>query len=218
MSADEVTRLEFVDVIDEPVLEDQDANGDDQDSPSGNQAKPPLNFSLALEHGVEKQYNIDDLQKLSEYLNRESSSRYRAIILAISNGPLDSAHFEVGIVQLRNGDHRSGVVHALGVSPFNVSFVRLEQAFFQYLHSHIYDERTQSMVLEHQQKKQSQKTKNWGEGKLLMSADEAYAAKATADADFVNESEEWIDLTTAKSTSVISDVTRPSLRHRNSSA
>ena len=37
--------------------------------------------------------------------------------------------------------------------------------------------------------------KNWGEGKLSLTADEAYAAMATAEADLVNESEEWIDLT-----------------------
>ena len=51
------------------------------------------------------------------------------------------------------------------------------------------------LKLEHQQKKQSQKTKNWGEGKLSMTPDEAYAALAAAEADLVNESEEWIDLT-----------------------
>jgi type IV pilus assembly protein PilB len=168
---------------------------DEPDSLSGTKAQAPVNFSLSIEPGVEKQYSIDDLQKLSEYLNRESSSRYRAIVLHVTAGPLDSSHFEVGLVNVRNGDHRNGVVHALRVSPFNVKFVRLEEAFFNYLHSHIYDERTQTMVLEHRQKKQSQKTKNWGEGKLSLSAEEAYTAMATAEADLVNESEEWIDLT-----------------------
>jgi type II secretory ATPase GspE/PulE/Tfp pilus assembly ATPase PilB-like protein len=51
------------------------------------------------------------------------------------------------------------------------------------------------MVLEHQQKKKTQKTKNWGEGSLSLSAEEAYSAMATAEADLVNEAEEWIDLT-----------------------
>src|SRR3954470_8506 len=193
MSDKESRGAEFVEIIDD-AFEDEGLQVDDPDSLSGNKGQA-VTFSLAVEPGVEKQYNINDIQKYSEYLNRESSSRYRAIILNVTSGALDSLHFEVGLVQLRNGDHRNGVVHALRVSPFNVQFIRLEDAFFQYLHSHIYDERTQTMVLEHQQKKQSQKTKNWGEGKLSLSADEAYAAMATAEADLVNESEEWIDLT-----------------------
>ena len=196
MSSEEILGEDFIEFMgDEPLIDDDADNIDGPDSLGGRTAQPPVNFSLAVEPGVEKQYNINDLQKLSEYLNRESSSRYRAIVLNVFNGPLDSLHFEVGLVNIRNGDHRNGVVHALRVSPFNVKFIRLEEAFFHYLHSHIYDERTQSMVLEHQQKKQTQKTKNWGEGKLSLSAEEAYAAMATAEADLVNESEEWIDLT-----------------------
>jgi len=195
MSADEFIDDRSVDLIDDSLTDVQTVDLDGPDSLGGRGAQPPVNFSLAVEPGIEKQYSINDLQKLSEYLNRESSSRYRAVILSVWNGPFDSLHYEVGLVHLRNGDHRNGVVHALGISPFNVQFIRLEEAFFQYLHSHIYDERTQTMVLEHQQKKQSQKTKNWGEGKLSLSAEEAYTALATAEADLVNESEEWIDLT-----------------------
>jgi type II secretory ATPase GspE/PulE/Tfp pilus assembly ATPase PilB-like protein len=194
-AAEELIDDSGVELLDDPLTSTETADLDEPDSLGGRVAQPPVNFSLAVEPGVEKQYSINDLQKLSEYLNRESSSRYRAIILSVRTGHLDSLHYEVGLVHLRNGDHRNGVVHALGISPFNVQFVRLEEAFFKYLHSHIYDERTRTMVLEHQQKKQSQKTKNWGEGKLSLSADEAYTALATAEADLVNESEEWIDLT-----------------------
>jgi type II secretory ATPase GspE/PulE/Tfp pilus assembly ATPase PilB-like protein len=196
MSREDILGEDVIDLFDDDSLIDDDASGQDGPDSLGNrEAQAPLNFSLAVEPGVEKQYNINDIQKLSEYLNRESSNRYRAIVLNVQNGSLDSLNFEVGLVHLRDGDHRNGVIHALRVSPFNVKFIRLEDAFFQYLHSHIYDERTQSMVLEHQQKKQSQKTKNWGEGKLSLTADEAYAAMATAEADLANESEEWIDLT-----------------------
>ena len=193
MSSPEIIHDAFVDVLDDERIE-QDLIVADEVQASDN-AQAPVHFSLATETGDEQRYAIDSLQKLSEYLNREASSRYQAIVLNTWSGPLGSQHFEVGLVQLRNGDHRNGVVHALKVSPFNVRFVQLEEAFFHYLHSHIYDERTQSMVLEHQQKKQSQKTKNWGEGKTSLTAEEAYAAQATADADMVNESEEWIDLT-----------------------
>jgi type II secretory ATPase GspE/PulE/Tfp pilus assembly ATPase PilB-like protein len=182
-------------LIDEAANDPSPTKGDGSVRAREAWAQPPVNFSLQVEPGREKKYSINDLQKLSEYLNRESSSRYRAIVLNVWSGSFDSAHFEVGLVQVRNGDHRNGVVHALRVSPFNVKFVQLEDAFFEYLYSHIYDERTQSLVLEHQQKKQSQKTKNWGEGKTFLTAEESYAVQATADADFVNEAEEWIDLT-----------------------
>src|SRR4029078_2348877 len=195
MSAEELRDAEFVELIDDRAVDDASDNSGEPDSLSGHKAKAPVNFSLEIEPGVESQYSINDLQKLSEYLNRESSNRYRAIMLNVAGGSLDSSRFEVGLVQLRNGDHRNGVVHALRVSPFNVKFVRLEDAFFQYLHSHIYDEQTQSMVLEHQQKKKTQKTKNWGEGSLSLTAEEAYSAMATAEADLINEAEEWIDLT-----------------------
>ena len=185
----------FVELIDEPETELQLVKRDESVVTVEPWAKAPVNFSLAADAGHEKKYSISDLQKLSEYLNRESSSRYRAIVLNVWSGALDAAHFEVGLVQIRNGDHRNGVVHALRVSPFNVKFVQLEEAFFEYLYSHIYDERTQSMVLEHQQKKQSQKTKNWGEGKTFLTAEEAYSSNAASEADLADQSEEWIDLT-----------------------
>ncbi len=188
MSSGERNDERFVELIDESMNEPM--GGDGQSS-----AQPPVNFSLAVQPGHEQKYSIGDLQKLSEYLNRESSSRYRAIVLNVWSGPLDAAHFEVGLVEIRNGDHRNGVVHALRVSPFNVKFVQLEQAFFEYLYSHIYDERAQSAVLEHQQKKQSQKTKNWGEGKSFHSVEEAYATQAASNADLADQNEEWIDLT-----------------------
>ncbi len=195
MSSEELKDESFVELIDERENELPPMIGDDGALLLEPSAQAPVNFSLGVEPGLEKKYSINDLQKLSEYLNRESSSRYRAIVLNVWSGAYDSAHFEVGLVQIRNGDHRSGVVHALGVSPFNIKFVQLEEAFFEYLYSHIYDERTLSMVLEHQQKKQTQKTKKWGEGKTFLTIEESHAVQATADADFVNEAEEWIDLT-----------------------
>src|SRR5689334_21237414 len=124
MSAEDFLRSDVVEFVDdEPVTNESLSVEDEPDSLSGSEAKSPVNFSLSVEPGVEKQYSIDDLQKLSEYLNRESSSRYRAIVLNVTAGPLDSSHFEVGLVNVRNGDHRNGVVHALRVSPFNVKFV-----------------------------------------------------------------------------------------------
>lgn len=144
---------------------------------------------------AEKKYNVESSLAFSQYLSKDSSSRYRAIVLNSWQDKYDSPHFEVGLVRLTNPDDRNGVVHALRVSPFHVKFISLDEAFFEYMHSHIYSARTQSLVLEHQQKKQSQKTKNWGEGQRLSTPEEMLAAQASAEADFQNESEEWIDLT-----------------------
>lgn len=151
------------------------------------------NLSLTIQT-PERKYSVESSLPFSHYLSKEISARYQAIVLNAS-GRIDSAHFEVGLVQIKNPDHRNGVVHALRVSPFHVDFIPLDEAFFEYMHSHIYSERTQYMVLEHQQKKKSQQTKNWGEGESTLTAEEALSAQASSDADFINESEEWIDLT-----------------------
>lgn len=156
----------------------------------------PGSESMSLQlQSPQKKYTVENLQQFSQYLNRESSRRYEAIVLNNWTGSYNSMHYEVGIVHIHNGEHRNGVVHALRVSPFHVNFVAIDEVFFEYLHSHIYDDRVQSLVLEHKQKRQSQKTKNWGEGERTLSDEQAYAAQAAAEADFENEAEEWIDLT-----------------------
>src|SRR6478609_7535792 len=114
MSTPERSDERFVDLIDEPVIELLPVNGDASRDAHVSQA--PVTFSLEIEPGNEKRYSINDLQKLSAYLNRESSSRYRAVVLNMWTGSFDASHYEVGLVQVRNGDHRNGVVHALGVS------------------------------------------------------------------------------------------------------
>jgi len=138
----------------------------------------------------ERKYSVGGSQQFSHYLNKDTSSRYQAIVLNVATGEYNSSHYEVGLVEINNSDHRNGVIHALRVSPFHVHFVSLDKIFFEYMHSHIYDARAQSLVLEHQQKKQSQKTKQWGEGKTTLNEEEAYAAIAASDADLQNEAEE----------------------------
>ena len=148
-----------------------------------------------MQTSLEKKYSVESLQPVSEYLNKESSSRYQAIVLRTWTDSYESAHFDVGLVHIKNGDHRNGVVRALRVSPFHVNFLPLDEAFFEYVHSHLYNPQAQSLALEHQQKKQSQKTKNWGEGQTFLSEDQARAVQAISEADYANESEEWLDLT-----------------------
>ena len=152
------------------------------------------NLSL-LDPVPEKKYTVDNSQQFSQYLSKDVSSRYRAIVLNAWTERDDTPHYDVGIVHIKNSDHRNGVIHALRVTPAYVNFIALDEAFFEYMHSHIYDAQTQVRVLEHKQKKQSQKTKNWGEGKTLYTVEEAYVAKATSEADLQNQNEEWIDLT-----------------------
>jgi type II secretory ATPase GspE/PulE/Tfp pilus assembly ATPase PilB-like protein len=158
-------------------------------------ALPSQEQALVAQPRLENQYTVENLQQFSQYLNKESSSRYQAIILNSWTDKFKSLHFEVGLVHISNGDHRNGVVRALRVTPLHVKFVLLEDAFFRFLHTNIYNPRTQSLVVEHQQKKQSQTTKNWGEGETHLSVEEKLSVQAAAEADFENESEEWIDLT-----------------------
>ncbi len=143
----------------------------------------------------EKRYHVEDSQQYSHFLSPDASSRYQAIVLNAWTGKYDSQHYEIGLVNVHNPDDRNGVVRALRVTPFHVNFVLLDEAFFEYMHSHIYNAQAQSIVIEHEQKKQSQKTKNWGEGQSFLSEEQTYAAQATSDADFQNAAEEWIDLT-----------------------
>ncbi|MEP6788040.1 MAG: ATPase, T2SS/T4P/T4SS family [Acidobacteriota bacterium] len=152
------------------------------------------NVSL-IDETPETKYSVDSSQQFSQFLSKDVSSRYQAIVLNSWIGEYDSPHYEVGLVHRHNPDHQNGVIHALRVSPFHINFVSLDAAFFEYMHSHIYNAHTQNLVLEHQQKKQSQKTKNWGEGKSQFTDEQAYAAQAASDADFQTEAEEWIDLT-----------------------
>ena len=150
--------------------------------------------SLVLQ-SPEKKYSVSSAQPFSQYLNKESSAKYQAIVLNAWEGDFASSRYEVGLVEINNSDHRNGVIYALRVSPLHVNFIQLDEAFFEYMHSHIYDARAQSLVLEHKQKKQSQKTKVWGEGQSFLNDDEIQAAQAASDADFQNAAEEWLDLT-----------------------
>ena len=151
--------------------------------------------SVVLVEAPEKTYSVDNSQQFSQYLSKKSSSRYQAIVLNAWTDKYGSSHYDVGLRQIDNSEHRNGVVHALRVSPLHVNFISLDGAFFEYMHSHIYNVQTQSRLLEHQQKKQSQKTKQWGEGKRVLTNEQAYAAQAASEADMQNAAEEWIDLT-----------------------
>jgi len=197
MSTENVNENDYSPFVEEDTADNgwQPDTANEFDDDTSNHAYPRSENMSLLVQSPEKKYSVENLQQFSQYLNRESSRRYQAIVLNNWTGSYNSTHYEVGIVQVNNGEHRNGVVHALRVSPFHVKFVVIDDAFFEYLHSHIYDDRIQSLVLEHKQKKQSQKTKNWGEGDRTLTDEQAYAAQAAAEADLENESEEWVDLT-----------------------
>src|SRR6266700_5943346 len=90
----------------------------------------PESVSLVVQ-SPEKKYSVDGSQQFSQYLNKDASSRYQAIVLNAWTGDYESPHYEVGLVQINNSDHRNGVVHALRVSPFHVNFISLDEAFFE---------------------------------------------------------------------------------------
>ncbi len=155
----------------------------------------PGNRSLAVRNFLEKRFSIENLESCAQYLNKKSSSRYQAIILNVWKGSFNALHFDVGLVQIKNGDHRNGVIRALRVSPLNVKFTVIGEELFSPLHQHLYNDKKQSEQTEQQQKKESQKTKKWGEGKSLLNQEEKFSARAASDADYANEAEEWLDLT-----------------------
>ncbi len=177
----------------EDLWEEFEESGVFKENSSGE--SPAENQALTVQISPEQKYKVEDLHQFSHYLNKESSSRYRAIVLNVKLGNFQSLNYEVGLVNIKNGEYRDGVIHALRVSPVHVTFIPIEKNFFDYLHTNLYNAQTQSLILEHQQKKQSQKTKNWGEGLSELSEEEAFAIQAASEADFANESEEWIDLT-----------------------
>src|SRR5580765_2582880 len=90
-----------------------------------------------IHQAPEKKYSVDSSQQFSQFLSKDISSRYQAIVLNSWAGEYDSSNYEVGLVHKDNYDHRNGVVRALRVSPFHVNFVSLDEAFFEYMHSHI---------------------------------------------------------------------------------
>jgi type IV pilus assembly protein PilB len=191
------SKLNETETIDKKALElDVETVGADGRLFSAEEIQENLSLLAPVTEKTEQEkYSVDSSQQFSQYLSKDVSSRYRAIVLNAWTEEFDSPHYDVGLVQFKNPDHRNGVIHALRVTPAYVNFVALDEAFFEYMHSHIYDAQTQVRVLEHKQKKQAQKTKSWGEGKTSLSDEEAYVAKAVSDADLQNQSEEWIDLT-----------------------
>ncbi|NNF00451.1 MAG: Flp pilus assembly complex ATPase component TadA, partial [Pyrinomonadaceae bacterium] len=152
-------------------------------------------LSLVLNPDPGKDYRAEDLQRFSQYLSKEASSRYHAIVLNAWTGEYDASNYTVGLVYNRNGDHRNGVIRALRITPFHVRFLKLEPEVFEEFHEQLYNPQAQTLAAEHEQKKKSQMTKNWGSGKSLLSPEEVRAVQAASEADFVDETEEWIDLT-----------------------
>lgn len=169
--------------------EDAGRDAAERDAAPDSVEEPPEEISL------EKRYSIKQLRQFSQFLNKDSSSRYRAIILNAWVSGSEPHRYEVGLVDTTNGDDRNGVIRRLGVSPFHVNFISLDEVFFQYAYSQIYDAKTQSKILELQKKKQAQRTKNWGEGRSQLNYEETLAMQAAADADFLEHAEEWLDLT-----------------------
>jgi type II secretory ATPase GspE/PulE/Tfp pilus assembly ATPase PilB-like protein len=172
---------------------DDGGNGKSKHAPESTDKHEDL--TIAPQTSLERRFNADRVAEYAHFLDKKYARRYRAIILNAWTDKMGSQHYEVGLVDLLNADDRDEVIHALRVSPLDVRFVSLDDAFFRHLFGELYSDQAQTLLLEHEHKKQSQRTKQWGDGKRTLSDDEARTVQATADADFVSESEEWLDLT-----------------------
>jgi type II secretory ATPase GspE/PulE/Tfp pilus assembly ATPase PilB-like protein len=150
--------------------------------------------SIAVRSTLQKKYTPEELREFAQFLPKTVAARYEALILNSWTTGFNTRQFEVGLVHIKNGDHRNGVLRTLKVSPLDVKFVPLEEEVFKYLHESIYDPKAEVEAKLHEQKKQSQKTKAWGEGQSTLSPEEAFAIQA-AETEFDIGSEEWMDLT-----------------------
>jgi hypothetical protein len=81
----------------------------------------------------ERKYSVGGSQQFSHYLNKDTSSRYQAIVLNVATGEYNSSHYELGIVEIFNSDHRNGVIHAFRVRPFQDQILSLDKIFFEYM-------------------------------------------------------------------------------------
>ncbi len=150
--------------------------------------------SIAVRSTLQKKYTPEELREFAQYLPKTVAGRYEAIILNSWTTGFNTRQFEVGLVHIKNGDHRNGVLRTLKVSPLDVRFIPLDEEVFNYLHESIYDPKAEVEAKIQEQKKQSQKTKAWGEGQSTLSPEEAFAIQA-AEMEFDIGSEEWMDLT-----------------------
>jgi hypothetical protein len=110
-------------------------------------------------------------------------------------GSLDASHFEVGLVQIRNGDHRNGVVRALGVSPFNVKFVSSKTRSSNTCTRTSTTSRRNRCCSSISRRSNLKRQRIGAKEKTFLTAEEAYASVATDQADMADQNEEWIDLT-----------------------
>lgn len=162
---------------------------------SGNGKSPEGGLALVAPMSIERRFNADRIAAFAHHLDKKYALRYRAIITNAWAGKNGAQHFEVGLVDVKNADDRDEVIHALRVSPLNVNFVPLSERFYKHLFGQLYSDQAQTQLLEQEQKKQSQKTKKWGEGQHTLTEEEARSVQAAADADLQGETEEWLDLT-----------------------
>ena len=175
---------------------DHKSNGFNKKRPLlvGETSTPTSNKLLVLNNNLEKNYDLEELRDFTGNFTRESSNRYQAIVLNKWKGNT-SEYYEVGLVNMRNGDARNGIIRALKINPFQITFCPLDETYFEYLHTNLYSEDIQNRMNDFQQKKESQTTKNWGEGISELTIEEVLDAQALAEVDLKGEYEEWIDLT-----------------------
>ena len=86
--------------------------GKDKAADAAPESPDTVDAAAEEEISLEKRYSIKSLQQCSTYLSKDSSSRYKAIILNAWVGGPEPDRYEVGVVRVDNGDDRNGVIHA----------------------------------------------------------------------------------------------------------
>lgn len=166
----------------EADVAENDSESEHVPSPSGSLVRPG---------GLSKRYSIEDLRRLSDHLPKATSVRYSALVVNMWKTSSGSPRFEIALVNVRNGDHRNGVVRALRVSPLDVSFVPIGKDVFEQLIATIHSDDTQEF-LEAKKEEQSKQTKVWTPSKENRGGTDS-TPESDQTLDLV--STDWVDLT-----------------------
>lgn len=158
---------------------------------SDDEMKTSESGSLVKPGALAKRQTIEELRRLAEHLPKSISIRYSALIVNMWSTSTGSSRFEVALVNVRNGDHRNGVVRALRVSPLDVSFVPMNKEVFDQLVATIHSDDTQEF-LEAKKEEQSKQTKVWTPSKER-NGESGSSAAADQLPDLI--ATDWVDLT-----------------------
>src|SRR6478735_6749971 len=98
MSAKRINDDEFIDLSGEDQESGSPLHHVDASAEHREPAAQSAKFSIVEPQIGDSKFSVDNLQQYSQYLHRESSSRYQALVLNTWTGNFASPNYEVGIV------------------------------------------------------------------------------------------------------------------------